>query len=85
MRDAMPSILDDWERWEKEHSVTYPCEEASDPGQSVVFEESFPTADGRGRFVPAELKWGMKARPRLPFCIVDRPTIGTLAHRRYDP
>ena len=23
----------------------------------MVFEESFPTADGRGRFVPAGLKW----------------------------
>ena len=58
MRDAMPSISGmTWERLESEHSVTYPCKEASDPGQSVVFEESFPTADGRGRFVPAGLKW----------------------------
>jgi len=57
MRDAMPSISGmTWERLESEHSVTYPCEKASDPGQSVVFEESFPTADGRGRFVPADLK-----------------------------
>jgi formate dehydrogenase major subunit len=58
MRDAMPSISGmTWERLESEHSVTYPCEKVSDPGQSVVFEESFPTADGRGRFVPADLKW----------------------------
>ncbi len=58
MRHAMPSISGmTWERLETEHSVTYPCEEASDPGQSVVFEESFPTADGRGRFVPAHLTW----------------------------
>jgi formate dehydrogenase major subunit len=58
MRDAMPSISGlTWERLEIEHSVTYPCEGESDPGQSVVFEESFPTASGRGRFVPAGLRW----------------------------
>ncbi len=44
-----------WERLERDSAVTYPCEEEGDPGQSVVFTEHFPTATGRGRFVPADL------------------------------
>ena len=38
---------------EREHAVTYPCEHEGDPGTRVVFTERFPTATGRGRFVPA--------------------------------
>ena len=57
MRGAMPSIAGmTWARLDKEHSITYPCEGDHDPGQGVVFKEDFPTADGRGRFVPASLK-----------------------------
>jgi formate dehydrogenase major subunit len=56
MRQAMPSIAGiSWERLQREGSVTYPCEDESDPGQSVVFTESFPTPSGRGRLVPADL------------------------------
>ncbi|HVL59768.1 MAG TPA: formate dehydrogenase subunit alpha [Burkholderiaceae bacterium] len=56
MRRAMPSIAGiTWERLEREHAVTYPCEAEGDPGTRVVFTEHFPTADGRGRFVPAQL------------------------------
>ena len=56
MRKAMPSIAGiTWERLEKEYSVTYPCEKEGDPGQSVVFDDHFPTADGRARFVPADI------------------------------
>ncbi len=56
MRGAMPSIAGmTWARLEREHSVTYPCTDQDDPGQSVVFQDDFPTADGRGSFVPAEL------------------------------
>ena len=56
MRRGMSSIAGiTWERLEEEHSVTYPCTEESDPGQPVIFTEQFPTANGRGRFVPAEL------------------------------
>ncbi len=54
MRKAMPSIAGiTWERLEREHSVTYPCEKEGDPGDRVVFTEQFPTASGRARFVPA--------------------------------
>jgi len=57
MRGAMPSIAGmSWERLETEHSITYPCEGESDPGQGVVFIDDFPTGDGRGKFVPASLE-----------------------------
>jgi len=54
MRQAMPSIRGiTWERLQREDSVTYPCASLDDPGQGVVFRETFPR--GRGRFVPAHL------------------------------
>jgi len=56
MRTAMPSIAGiTWERLEREHAVTYPCEREGDPGTRVVFTERFPTATGKGRFVPARV------------------------------
>lgn len=56
MSQIMPSISGiTWERLEQEDSVTYPCLNEGDPGQSVVFTEKFPTDNGRGRFVPAGL------------------------------
>jgi formate dehydrogenase major subunit len=56
MRQAMNSIGGiSWARLEEQSSVTYPCRTEDDPGQSVVFTENFPTQDGRGKFVPADL------------------------------
>ena len=56
MRHTMPSIGGiTWERLQAEDSVTYPCEKEGDPGESVVFINSFPTPTGRGRFVPADI------------------------------
>ncbi|MCO4863176.1 formate dehydrogenase subunit alpha [Cupriavidus sp. WGlv3] len=56
MRQAMPSIGGvTWERLEREHAVTYPCKEEGDPGEPVIFTDSFPTATGRGRFVQADI------------------------------
>jgi formate dehydrogenase major subunit len=56
MRDCMDSIKGiTWERLERDSSVTYPCENEGDPGQPVVFQTHFPTATGRGKFVPADL------------------------------
>ena len=57
MRRAMPSIAGiSWERLEREGAVTYPCRDESDAGQPVIFTERFPTADGRGKFVPAQFR-----------------------------
>ena len=56
MRRSMPSIGGmRWDRLEREHSLTYPCENEGDLGTSVVFTEKFPTASGRARFVPADI------------------------------
>jgi formate dehydrogenase major subunit len=56
MRGCMDSIRGiTWERLERDSSVTYPCENEGDPGEPVVFQTHFPTATGRGKFVPADL------------------------------
>ncbi len=54
MRTVMPSIAGiTWARLEAENSVTYPCLKEGDPGDEVIFGDGFPTATGRGKFVPA--------------------------------
>ena len=56
MRHTMPSIGGiTWERLDREHAVTYPCMAEGDPGQPVVFTETFPRDSGRARFVPADI------------------------------
>jgi len=56
MRTCMDSIAGiTWERLERESSVTYPCVKENDPGEPIIFVDRFPTRDGRGRFVPADL------------------------------
>nr|MDP2191568.1 formate dehydrogenase subunit alpha [Rhodoferax sp.] len=56
MRHTMPSIGGiTWDRLEREHAVTYPCVAEGDPGESVVFVDTFPRESGRGRFVPADI------------------------------
>jgi len=56
MRRAMPSIAGiTWERLQAEDSVTYPCLQEGDPGDSVVFVDKFPTPTGKARFVPADI------------------------------
>lgn len=55
MRRATPSIAGiTWERLETENSVTYPCEQEGDRGEPILFQEGFHTANGRGKFVPAD-------------------------------
>ena len=72
MRQAMPSIAGiTWERREREHAVTYPCEREGDPGERVVFTERFPTADGRARLVPAQLiRAAEQPDPEYPFVLI---------------
>src|SRR5262245_49247140 len=56
MRTCMDSIAGiTWDRLERDSSVTYPCTKEGDPGQPTVSARTFPTASGRGRFVPADL------------------------------
>ncbi len=55
MQQGMDSIKGlSWERLEQEDSVTYPCENEGDPGESIIFVENFPTENGLGKFVPAK-------------------------------
>ncbi|EEF79670.1 formate dehydrogenase subunit alpha [Methylophaga thiooxydans] len=56
IRKAVPSMGGiTWDRLEAEHSVVYPCEQEGDPGEDVIFTQDFPTASGRGLFVPADI------------------------------
>jgi formate dehydrogenase major subunit len=56
MAAAMPSLRNiSWERIEREESVIYPAKAPDKPGDEIVFTDGFPTADGRGRIVPADL------------------------------
>ena len=56
MRHTMPSIGGiSWERLERDNAVTYPCLKEGDPGDPVVFVDSFPRDTGRARFVPADI------------------------------
>ncbi len=57
MRQAMHGAIAGitWERLQREGSVTYPCLSADDPGRAIVFDDHFPTADGRVKLVPADI------------------------------
>ncbi|MEX2631373.1 MAG: formate dehydrogenase subunit alpha [Tistlia sp.] len=56
MAQVMPSLKNiTWERLEREDAVTYPCDAPDRPGNEIIFASGFPTADGRGRIVPADL------------------------------
>ena len=56
MRLTMPSIAGiTWDRLDREHAVTYPCMKEGDPGEPVVFVDTFPRATGRAQFVPADI------------------------------
>jgi formate dehydrogenase major subunit len=56
MARTMPSLKNiSWERIEREESVIYPADGPDVPGNEIVFTSGFPTADGRGRIVPADL------------------------------
>ena len=56
MRTLMPSIVGaSWARLDREGGVTYPVAREDEPGHPIVFVDRFPTADGRGRFVPADV------------------------------
>ncbi|MEM5501092.1 formate dehydrogenase subunit alpha [Ahrensia kielensis] len=54
---VMPSLSNiPWSRLIKEDAVTYPAKSENEPGSAVIFEDGFPTADGSGKLVPADLR-----------------------------
>jgi formate dehydrogenase major subunit len=56
MRALMPSLAGiSWQRLLREGAVVHPCAAEDQPGEDIVFVDRFPTADGRARFVPADV------------------------------
>ncbi len=56
MAATMPSLKNiSWERVDREDSVIYPAKAPDVPGDKIAFTDGFPTADGRGKIVPADL------------------------------
>ena len=56
MCSTMPSLAGmRWQRLDAEGAITYPCITADDPGQAVIFTETFPRAGGRAQFVAASV------------------------------
>ena len=56
MHTVMPSIKGmSWDRVDREGSVVYPVDSLDEPGHEVIFGDGFPTATGRGKFVPADV------------------------------
>lgn len=56
MAATMPSLTNiSWDRIDREDSVIYPSHGPDIPGEEIAFSEGFPTPDGRGRIVPADL------------------------------
>ncbi|MCG8013277.1 MAG: molybdopterin-dependent oxidoreductase, partial [Candidatus Thiodiazotropha weberae] len=54
LRQAMPSIAGiSWQRLQQNGAVTYPCADEDDPGQAVIFTDTFPTPSGKASFTPA--------------------------------
>ncbi|MBV8536389.1 MAG: molybdopterin-dependent oxidoreductase, partial [Alphaproteobacteria bacterium] len=55
MASVMPSLANiSWDRVARENSVTYPSAAPDQPGQDIVYGDGFPTANKRGKLVPAE-------------------------------
>ncbi len=56
MCSTMPSLAGmRWQRLEAEGAITYPCTSADDPGQPVIFTETFPREGGKAKFVAASV------------------------------
>jgi formate dehydrogenase major subunit len=57
MTQVMPSLRNiTWQRLLAEEAVTYPCDAPDKPGNEIIFAQSFPTASGRAKIVPTELR-----------------------------
>ena len=57
LASVMPSFRNiTWERLVREDAVTYPCDAPDQPGNEIIFAQSFPTASGRAKIVPTELR-----------------------------
>ena len=56
VRKAVPTMAGmTWARLEKEGAIVYPCLNEGDPGEAVIFTETFESKNGLGKFVPADI------------------------------
>jgi formate dehydrogenase major subunit len=56
IRKAVPTMGGmTWARLEDEGAIVYPCLEEGDPGQDIIFTDTFESANGLGKFVPADI------------------------------
>jgi formate dehydrogenase major subunit len=56
MAQMMPSLKHiTWQRLLREDCVTYPCDAPDQPGNEIIFTDSFPTGSGRAKIVAADL------------------------------
>ena len=56
IRKAVPTMAGmTWERLEKEDAIVYPCLKEGDAGEPIIFTETFESANGLGKFVPADI------------------------------
>jgi len=57
MSGHMPSLKGiSWDMLEAQDAVTYPLDGETGVGRDVIFDEGFPTKDGRGKITPADLR-----------------------------
>jgi formate dehydrogenase major subunit len=57
LAQATPSFKNiTWERLEREGAVTYPVDAPDVPGNDIIFVEGYPTENGRGKIVPANIR-----------------------------
>ena len=57
MAKTMPSFNNiTWERVVREGSVTYPVDGPDVPGNDIIFTKGYPTENGRGKIVPANIR-----------------------------
>jgi formate dehydrogenase major subunit len=57
MASTMPSFRNiTWERLERDGAVTYPVDGPDVPGNDIIFRKGYPTANGRGKLVPAHIR-----------------------------
>jgi formate dehydrogenase major subunit len=56
VRKAVPTMAGmTWARLEAEGAIVYPCLKEGDPGEAVIFTETFERDNGLGKFVPADI------------------------------
>jgi formate dehydrogenase major subunit len=57
MAMTMPSFKNiTWERLQRDGAVTYPVDGPEVPGNDIIFKTGFPTASGRAKIVPANIR-----------------------------